>query len=111
MRTYNANFMPARGMLSIAEIHLGKVAEGMRLLQEVMEASPDDAHRHRHRRELAIAHLLARRCRRSSARGGEAPQRDARHEAQHAGAGGPARSDRRDRSCERARHDPDGRNA
>jgi adenylate cyclase len=56
---YNANFIPAKGMLSIAEIHLGKVAEGMRLLQEVMEASPDDANQHRHRRELAIAHLLA----------------------------------------------------
>jgi tetratricopeptide (TPR) repeat protein len=56
---YNANFIPAKGMLSIAEIHLGKVAEGTRLLQEVTEASPDDANQHRHRRELAIAHLLA----------------------------------------------------
>src|SRR5216683_2818274 len=56
---YNANFIPAKGMLAIAEIHLGNVAEGMRLLQEVMEASPDDANQHRHRRELAIAHLLA----------------------------------------------------
>src|SRR5260370_34554092 len=56
---YNANFIPAKRMLAIAEIHLGNVAEGMRLLQEVMEASPDDANQHRHRRELAIAHLLA----------------------------------------------------
>jgi len=56
---YNANFIPAKGMLGIAEIHLGKVAEGTRLLQEVTEASPDDANQHRHRRELAIAHLLA----------------------------------------------------
>jgi Flp pilus assembly protein TadD len=56
---YNDNFIPGRGMLGIAEIHLGRVAEGVRLLQEVMEASPDDAHQHRHRRELAIAHLLA----------------------------------------------------
>jgi adenylate cyclase len=56
---YNANFIPAKGMLAIAEIHLGNVVEGMRLLQEVMEASPDDANQHRHRRELAIAHLLA----------------------------------------------------
>jgi hypothetical protein len=31
----------------------------MRLLQEVMEASPDDANCHRHRRELSVAHLLA----------------------------------------------------
>jgi adenylate cyclase len=56
---YNANFIPAKGMLGIAEIHLGKVAEGLRLLQEVTEASPDDANQHRHRRELAVAHLLA----------------------------------------------------
>jgi adenylate cyclase len=56
---YNANFIPAKGMLGIAEIHLGKVAEGRRLLQEATEASPDDANQHRHRRELAIAHLLA----------------------------------------------------
>jgi class 3 adenylate cyclase/tetratricopeptide (TPR) repeat protein len=56
---YNANCIPAKGMLGIAEIHLGKVAEGRRLLQEVTEASPDDATQHRHRRELAIAHLLA----------------------------------------------------
>ena len=56
---HNANFIPAKGMLSIAEIHLGRVAEGVRLLREVMEASPDDANHHRHRRELAIGHLLA----------------------------------------------------
>lgn len=56
---YNANFIPAKGVLSIAEIHLGKVAEGVRLLREVLEASLDDANQHRHRRELAIGHLLA----------------------------------------------------
>jgi adenylate cyclase len=56
---HNANFIPAKGMLGIAEIHLGNVAVGMRLLQEAMEASPDDASHHRHRRELAIALLLA----------------------------------------------------
>lgn len=56
---HNANFIPAKGMLGITEIHLGNVAEGMRLLQEAMEVSPDDANRHRHRRELAIAHFLA----------------------------------------------------
>jgi hypothetical protein len=37
---YNANFIPAKGMLGIAEIHLGNLAEGTRLLQEAMEASP-----------------------------------------------------------------------
>jgi adenylate cyclase len=55
----DANFIPAKGMLGIADIHLGNVAEGLRLLQEVIEASPDDANHHRHRRELAIGHLLA----------------------------------------------------
>ena len=56
---YNANFIPAKGMLGIAEIHLGNLAEGTRLLQEAMEASPEDASHHRHRREFAIALLLA----------------------------------------------------
>jgi adenylate cyclase len=55
----NANFIPARGMLGIAEIHLGNVADGLRILRETMEASPDDANYHRHCRELATAHLLA----------------------------------------------------
>ena len=56
---HNANFIPAKGMLGIAEIHLGNVADGMRVLQEAIEASPDDAAHHRHRRELAIGYLLA----------------------------------------------------
>jgi adenylate cyclase len=55
----NANFIPARGMLGIAEIHLGNVADGLRILREAMEASPDDANYHRHCRELATGHLLA----------------------------------------------------
>jgi tetratricopeptide (TPR) repeat protein len=56
---HNANFIPARAMLGIAEIHLGQVDAGMRRLREAMTASPEDASHHRHRRELAIAHLLA----------------------------------------------------
>jgi class 3 adenylate cyclase/tetratricopeptide (TPR) repeat protein len=56
---HNANFIPAKAMLGIAEIHLGNVADGMRLLQEAMDAGPDDASHHRHSRELAIGHLLA----------------------------------------------------
>lgn len=57
--TYNANFIPAKGMLGIAEVHLGNVVDGMRILRDAMEASPEDANHHRHCRELAIAHLLA----------------------------------------------------
>jgi class 3 adenylate cyclase/TolB-like protein len=56
---HNANFIPAKGMLGIADIHLGRVADGMKTLREAMEASPEDANHHRHCRELAIAHLLA----------------------------------------------------
>jgi len=55
----NANFIAARAMLGIAEIHLGELDAGRRRLQEAMAASPEDASHHRHRRELAIAHLLA----------------------------------------------------
>ena len=55
----NANFIAARAMLGIAEIHLGDVEGGLRRLQEAMAASPEDASHYRHRRELAIGHLLA----------------------------------------------------
>jgi adenylate cyclase len=55
----NANFIPAKGMLGIAEIHLGNVADGMGILREAIEASPEDANHHRHCRELATGHLLA----------------------------------------------------
>ena len=56
---HNANFIPAKGMLGISEIHLGNVSEGMRILREAMEASPEDANHHRHCREFATGHLLA----------------------------------------------------
>ena len=56
--TYNANFIPAKGALGVAEVHLGNLGDGMRILKEAMEASPDDANHHRHCREFAIAHLL-----------------------------------------------------
>ena len=55
----NANFIAARAMLGIAEIHLGDVNGGLGRLKEAMAASPEDASHHRHRRELALAHLLA----------------------------------------------------
>ena len=55
----NANFIGARAILGIAEIHLGDVDGGLRRLKEAMAASSDDASHHRHRRELALAHLIA----------------------------------------------------
>lgn len=57
--TYNANFIPAKGMLAITEIHLGKLDEGMRILRATLDAGPDDANYHRHWREFALGHLLA----------------------------------------------------
>jgi class 3 adenylate cyclase/TolB-like protein len=55
----NGNFIAAKAMLAIVEIHLGDVHQGLRQLQDVLAASPQDASALRHRRELAIAHLLA----------------------------------------------------
>jgi adenylate cyclase len=55
----NANFVPAQAMLGIAEIHLGHVDAGLCRLQEAIAAGPEEAGHHCHRRELAIAHLLA----------------------------------------------------
>jgi class 3 adenylate cyclase/tetratricopeptide (TPR) repeat protein len=55
----NANFIPAQAMLGIADIHLGNLDAGIRRLQEAMTAGAEDASHHRHRRELAIAYLLA----------------------------------------------------
>ncbi len=56
---HNANFIPAKGVLGVAKIHLGNAPDGMRILREAMEASPEDANHHRHCRELAIAYLVA----------------------------------------------------
>lgn len=55
----NANFIPAKAMQGVAEIHLGNLADGTRILREAMDASPEDANHHRHCRELALALLLA----------------------------------------------------
>jgi len=55
----NANFIPAKAMVAIADIHLGNVEGGLRLLKEAIVASPEDASILRHRRELAIGHMLA----------------------------------------------------
>jgi class 3 adenylate cyclase/TolB-like protein len=55
---HNANFIPGKAMLGIAEIHLGRIDEGMRRLQEAMAAGAEDASHSRHRRELALGHWL-----------------------------------------------------
>ena len=55
----NANFIPAKAMIGITGIHLGDIEGGVKLLQETIAASPEDASDLRHRRELAIGHFLA----------------------------------------------------
>ena len=55
----NANFIPAKAMVGITEIHIGDVATGVRMLRDTIAASPEDASDLRHRRELSIGHLLA----------------------------------------------------
>jgi serine/threonine-protein kinase len=54
----NANHMAARAMHAIADIHLGRVAQGVEQLRAVVAAGTEDASLSRHRRELAIAHWL-----------------------------------------------------
>ena len=57
----NANFVPAKALVAIADIQSGDVEDGVRRLQEAITASPADARDLRHRRELALGHWLAGR--------------------------------------------------
>ena len=57
----NANFVPAKALVAIADIQSGDVEDGVRRLQEAITASPEDASDLRHRRELALGHWLAGR--------------------------------------------------
>lgn len=54
----NANFIPAKGILGVTELHLGNQAEGMRMLRETLDVGPDDANYHRHCREYALGQML-----------------------------------------------------
>jgi len=55
----NANFVPAKAMRCIADIHLGDVAGGIQRLEATIAAGTEDASHLRHRRELAIGYFLA----------------------------------------------------
>ena len=57
----NANFVPAKALVAIADIQTGDLEDGVRRLQEAITASPEDASDLRHRRELAVGHWLAGR--------------------------------------------------
>ena len=57
----NANFVPAKALVAIADIQTGDLQDGVRRLQEAIAASPEDASDLRHRRELAVGLWLAGR--------------------------------------------------
>ncbi len=57
----NSGFGPAQAMLGIAKCHLGEIERGMDMLQRAIAAAPEDPHRFRQHRELAIAHFLTGR--------------------------------------------------
>jgi tetratricopeptide (TPR) repeat protein len=54
----NSGFSQATAIVGIAKFHLGDKAEGLRLLQSAIQAVPEDPHRYRHQRELALAHFV-----------------------------------------------------
>jgi adenylate cyclase len=54
----NSSFGLARAVVGIAKCHLGEIDQGIEILQRTTAASPEDPHRFRHFRELAIAHFM-----------------------------------------------------
>lgn len=54
----NSSYAMARAMIGICKSHLGEIDEGLEMLRRTTAASPEDPHRFRHFRELAIAHFM-----------------------------------------------------
>lgn len=54
----NPGFSQAQAMAGIARCHLGENERGIDMLQRAIAAAPEDPHRFRHLRELAVAHFL-----------------------------------------------------
>ncbi len=57
----NSSFALARAMAGICWCHLGQLDRGIETLERTTAASPEDPHRFRHLRELAISHFIAGR--------------------------------------------------
>lgn len=55
----NSGFSQAQAMAAIARCHLGELERGIEMLQRAVAAAPEDPHRYRHLRELALAHSMA----------------------------------------------------
>ena len=54
----NPQFLPAQGMVSIAECHIGDLESGITSLTEVFNIDRQDPHWPRYQRELALAHYM-----------------------------------------------------
>lgn len=54
----NPGFTQAMAMAGVTRIHLGEVADGVQMLKTALEAAPEDPHRFRHLRELALGYLV-----------------------------------------------------
>jgi tetratricopeptide (TPR) repeat protein len=55
----NPGFSQATAMLGIAKIHLGEAELGLAMLRNGINAAPEDPHRFRHLRELAIGLFIS----------------------------------------------------
>jgi adenylate cyclase len=55
----NSGFSPATAMVGIAKIHLGDPDLGLRILRSGIDAAPEDPHRFRNRRELAVGYFVS----------------------------------------------------
>ncbi|MDP6344300.1 MAG: adenylate/guanylate cyclase domain-containing protein [Alphaproteobacteria bacterium] len=54
----NPKFTQAQAMAGIAKCHLGDGEAGLEMLERAIAATPEDPHRFRHRRELALIHFI-----------------------------------------------------
>lgn len=54
----NPGFAPASGTLGVINIHSGDREHGLHMLRNALAAAPEDPHRYRLYRELALAHFL-----------------------------------------------------
>jgi adenylate cyclase len=55
----NSGFSQAVAMVGIVKCHLGETEQGIEMLRRGIAATPEDPHRFRHFRELALAHFMS----------------------------------------------------
>jgi len=62
----NSGFSMSTAMVGIVKIHSGDPELGLQMLQHAIDAAPEDPHRFRHYRELAIGHFISGDMRRAA---------------------------------------------